>query len=65
MEVKDGVTCSSELNSGIRRSINVTIRLSQTNSLAGESVKFLKDDLTTQLKEKSSNILPIKVQVIE
>ncbi len=65
VEVKDGVTCSSELNSGIRRSINVTIRLSQTNSLAGESVKFLKDDLITQLKEKSSNILPIKVQVIE
>jgi len=63
VEVKDGVTSSSDLNSGIRRSINITIRLSQTNSLNEESVKFLKDDLITHLKEKSSNILPFEVQV--
>ncbi|MCD4696033.1 MAG: hypothetical protein K8S16_07305 [Bacteroidales bacterium] len=63
IEVKEGITTSSQPNSGMRRSINILIKLTQTNQLNKESIKFLKEDLMTRLKEKSSNILPFTIHI--
>lgn len=61
--VEEGITSTSHSNSGIRRSMNIYINLNQHHHLSKEAINFLKEDLITQLNEKSSNILPFNVSV--
>jgi len=61
LEVKEGVTSSTLPSAGIRRCMNVMIRLSRSNDMDQETIDFLKEDLITQLVDKSSSQIPVKV----
>lgn len=61
VEVKDGISGLTQPGSGLRRTIDIFITLSEHRSSDEEVIKFLKEDLQTQLEEKSSNTLPYKI----
>lgn len=64
VEVKEGISSFTQPNSGLRRTIDIYINLQENHNLSKEVIKFLKEDLKTQLEEKSSNTLPFKIFVV-
>ena len=63
IDVKEGISAGIQPDSGLRRTIEINIKLNNNLNLKDEAIKFLKDDLETQLEEKSLNVLPFKVLV--
>ncbi len=61
--VKEGVSNTTQTDSGLRRTIEISIKLNKKMNLKEDEVKFLKEDLKTQLEGKSLNILPFRVLV--
>ena len=61
--VKEGVSNTTQPDSGLRRTIEINIKLNKKNNLKEDEVKFLKEDLKIQLEGKSLNILPFRVLV--
>jgi len=63
VEVKEGISSFTQPNSGLRRTIDIYINLIESHNTTKEVIKFLKEDLKTQLEEKSSGTLPFKIFV--
>ena len=63
VEVKEGISSSTQPNSGLRRTIDIYINLIENHNSTNEVIKFLKEDLKTQLEEKSTGTLPFKIFV--
>lgn len=63
VEVKEGISSFTQPNSGLRRTMDIHINLRENHNSNKEVVKFLKEDLKTQLEEKSSNTLPFRIYV--
>ena len=61
VDVKEGISAGTQPDSGLRRTIEINIKLVRNMNLTDEAIKFLKEDLETQLEEKSLNVLPFKV----
>jgi len=61
VDVKEGISAGTQPDSGLRRTIEINIKLIKNPGLKNEAIKFLKEDLETQLEEKSLNVLPFKV----
>jgi hypothetical protein len=63
IEVKKGVGVSTHSNSGLQRIIEISIRLRRDAGLSKEEIKFLKEDLEQELVERSTNVLPVSVNI--
>ncbi|RLD49869.1 MAG: hypothetical protein DRJ05_20400 [Bacteroidetes bacterium] len=61
--VQEGVSTATLPGSGLRRTIEISIKLNNKMNLKKDEIKFLKEDLKTQLEEKSLNILPFRVLI--
>jgi hypothetical protein len=61
--VQRGVDVDTQQGSGLRRIIEIKIKLEKSNKLSQEEIKFLKEDLEHQLMGKSTNVLPYKVVI--
>ncbi|MCD4666026.1 MAG: hypothetical protein K8R68_12205 [Bacteroidales bacterium] len=63
IDVREGISAGTQPDSGLRRTIEINIKLIKNLNLKDDAIKFLKEDLETQLEEKSLNVLPFKVLV--
>jgi hypothetical protein len=63
IEVQKSVDIDTQTGSGLRRIIEIKIRLEKNIKLSPEEIKFLEKDLEQQLQEKSLNVLPFKVSI--
>lgn len=61
IEVKEGISGFTQPNSGLRRTIDIYIKLRENQHSTDEIIHFLKEDLKTQLEEKSNNTLPFRI----
>ncbi len=61
VEIKEGIVASTLPNTGLRRTIDIHLKISTESKPDEESIKFLKEDLLTRLEEKSSNLLPFRI----